>query len=212
MNGRIPSRIALILGGLLFVLSFFLPLKNHAPVEEMRATVSAVAQSESVGEAAVNCGMAVVITYSYLWVLVVVAAALWNFSGTRSAWLWIHVGGNTIGNLTLVALCATLLLLHDPWLPAKLQWTGAILPVVILLPIWCAALFVSQERRAWVVIALGMAQQLLLQVMLTFVTMERAGQAVGFIVGSIGALFVLAGAIGSACFQSRDVPVDSVSK
>ncbi len=210
MKGRVLSRIALILGGSLFVVSFFLPVRNHAPVEEMRAAISAVSMSESAGEAAANIGMAVVIAYAYVWVLLVVAAAVWNFSGKRSAWTWVHVGVNTVGNLVLMALCVTLLWLRDPWLPAKLQWTGAILPVGILLPIWAAARFASPERRAWVVIALGLMPQLLFQVMLAFVSVGRAGQAEGFMVGSLGALAALLGSIGSACSARRDRPPETL--
>ena len=210
MTGRISSRLALILGGALFGLSFFLPFRNHAPCEEMAAALSAVAQAESAGEGLANGGLAVVIAYPYAWVLLVVAAAGWNFSGARSAWPWLQVGVNTVGNLTLMALCVALIWLDDPWLPAKLQWIGAILPVVILLPIWCAARWAAPERRAWLVIALGLGPQLLFQVLLAFVSVGRAGQAVGFVVGSVGAALALAGSIGSFYFQ-RSAKVDAGS-
>lgn len=202
--GRILSRIALILGGALFAGSFFMPVGfMHAPFGMMQWMAEAVSSSESVGEGAAFCGATVAIAYPYAWALLVVAAALWNFSGKRSAWPWLHVAVQTFGGLTLMALCVLLLSLHDPWLPAKLQWTGAILPVVILVPIWGAVRFASRERRAWVVISLGLAPQLLLQAMLAVVSVGRAGQAVGFVVGSLGALIALAGGIGSACFQRR---------
>lgn len=203
MKGRILSRLGLILGGSLLVLSFFLPWGYHAPAEELMAAVQAVAVSESVAEGAFPAGELVVIAYPYAWAVLVVLAALWNFSGRRGAWPWLHVGVNTLGCLALAALCLMQLLWDDPWLSAKLPGPVVILPVVILLAVWGAALFVSRERRAWVVIALGLAPQLLFQVMLVFISVEGAGKAQGFVVGSIGAALALAGAIGSARSSAR---------
>lgn len=203
MNGRILSRMALILGGSLLTFSFFLPLQYHAPSEELLAAAQALASSESVGEGAFPAGQLVVMAYPYLWALLIVVAALWNFSGKRSAWPWLHVAVNTLGCFALLAMCIMRLMWDDPWLSAKLPGFVIILPVVILLLVWGAALFASPERRAWVVMAVGLAPQLLFQVMLVFISVEGAGKADGFILGSIGTLLALAGAIGSVRFQSR---------
>ena len=198
MNVRTWSRLAVILGGALLLLSFFMPFGfMHAPFGMMRWMAEAVATAESAGEALAFTGATVVIVYPYAWVLLVMAAALRDFSGKRSVCPWLHVAVHTLGGLVLMALCITLLLLRDPWLPAKLQWTGASLPVAILLPLWAVARFAAPARRGWLVIAVGLAPQLLFQVMLAFVSVGRAGQAEGFIVGAAGALLALAGAVGA---------------
>ena len=211
MTGRILSRIALILGGSLLAFSFFLPLHYHAPFEEFIAAAQAVASSESIGEGAFPAGELVVVAYPYVWALVVVLAALWNFSGKRGAWPWLHVAINGLGCLALMALCIMQWMWDDPWLSAKLPGFVVVLPVLILLLVLGAALVASPERRAWVVIALGLLPQLLFQVMLVFISVEGAGKAEGFIIGSIGALLALAGAIGSARFQPRGMDAEVVA-
>ena len=198
MTLRSLSRMALILGGALLAFSFFLPLGYHSPREEMMATLDSLTSAESVGEGVVAGCMLVVIVYSYVWAVVVALAALWNFSGKRRAWTGVHVAVQTVGGLTLTALCVLLLSLHDPWLPAKFQWTGAILPLVMLVPLWAVAWRVAPARREWVVVAVGMIPQVLFQFMLVFVSLSRAGQAHGFVIGGIGAALALVGAIGSA--------------
>ena len=198
MTIRSLSRIALILGGTLLAFSFFLPLGYHSPREEWMATVDSLTSSDTVGEGVVAGGMLVVIAYSYIWAVVVALAALWNFSGKRRAWTAVHVAVQSLGGLTLMALCILLLSLHDPWLPAKFQWTGAILPLVMLVPLWATAWMAAPVRREWVVVAVGMVPQVLFQSMLVFVSLSREGQAHGFVIGGIGAALALAGAIGSA--------------
>lgn len=198
MTLRSLSRMALILGGALLAFSFFLPLGYHSPREEMMATLDSLTSAESAGEGVVAGCMLVVIVYAYVWAVVVALAALWNFSGKRRAWTGVHVAVQTVGGLTLTALCVLLLSLHDPWLPAKFQWTGAILPLVMLLPLWFAAMLAAPARREWVVVAIGVAPQVLFQFMLVFVSLGRAGQAHGFVIGGLGAVLAFTGAIGSA--------------
>lgn len=192
------SRFALILGGVLLAISFFLPLGYHSPREEWMATIDSLTSAESVGEGVVSGGMLVVIAYAYVWAVVVALAALWNFAGRRRAWTGVHVAIQSIGGLTLMTLCILLLSLHDPWLPAKFQWTGAILPLVMLVPVWATALLAAPARREWVVVAVGMVPQVLFQFMLVFVSLSRAGQAHGFVIGGLGAVLAFTGAIGSA--------------
>jgi hypothetical protein len=212
MIGLVLSRIALVLGGGLFLFSFFMPMGfMHAPFGMMQWMAGAVLSSESAGEAAAFCGASFVITYPYVWALLVVFAGLRGFSWKRGAWPWLHVAVHTMGGLTLMALCVTLLLLNDSWLPAKLQWAGVVLSVIILLSVWFTALFVPRDRRVWVLIAVGMMLHLLFQVMLAVVSVGRAGQAIGFVVGSIGALLALGGSIGSACFRPRSVAGDATA-
>ena len=211
MTGRIPSRIALILGGALFACSFFLPLGYHSPREELLAAADAVAMSASIGEGAFPAGEVVVVAYPYVWALLVVATALWHFSGKRRSWTWLHVAVNSVGNFTLMAMCILRLLVHDPWLSAKLPGPVVILPAVILLAIWGAARFAPPARREWVVVSVGWVPQLLLQIMLVFISLEGAGQAHGFVTGGIGALLALAGAIGSAGFEPRSPATDAVA-
>ena len=207
MNARAVSRLAVLGGGALFTLSFFMPFGfMHAPFGMMKWMAEAVATAESTGEALAFIGATVVIAYPYIWALLVMAAALREFSGKRGVWPWLHVAVHTVGGLVLMALCITLLLLRDPWLPAKLQWTGAILPVAILLPLWGVALLAAPARRGWLVIAVGLAPQLLFQVMLAFVSVGRAGQAEGFIVGAAGALLALAGAAGAVLWYDSVEP------
>ena len=198
MNVRTWSRLAVILGAALLGLSFFMPFGfMHAPFGMMKWMADAMVTAESTGEALAFSGATVVIVYPYAWALLVVAAALRDFSGKRGVGPWLHVAVHTLGGLVLMALCITLLLLRDPWLPAKLQWTGASLPVAILLPLWAVARFAAPARRGWLVIAVGLAPQVLFQIMLAFVSVGRAGQAEGFIVGAAGALLALAGAAGA---------------
>ena len=173
------------------------------------AAVDAVAMSDSIGEGAFPAGEVVVVAYPYVWALLVVAAALWNFSGNRRAWTWMHIAVNAIGNLTLMAMCILRLVLRDPWLSAKLPGPVVVLPLVILLSIWGAARFAAPARREWVVVSVGLAPQVLLQIMLVFISVEGAGQAHGFVIGGIGALLALAGAVGSACVRPCAVAADA---
>ena len=198
MSVRSLSRLALILGGALLALSFFLPLGYHSPGEEFLATVDSLTSAESAGEFVVAGGLLIVIASSYIWAVLVALAALWNFAGKRRAWTPVHVAVQSIGSLTLMTLCILLLSLHDPWLPAKFQWTGASLPLVMLVPLWAVALLAAPVRREWVVVAVGMFPQVLFQFMLAGVSLSREGQAHGFVIGGIGALLALAGAIGRA--------------
>lgn len=198
MNARVLSRLAVLGGGALFTLSFFMPFGfMHAPFGMLKWMAEAVATSESTGEALAFAAATGVVVYPYVWVLLVAAAALREAGGGRRAWIRAHVAVQTLGGLLLLGLCTALLLLHDPWLPAKLQWAGVGLPLVILPPVWIAARCGARARREWRVVALGLAPQALLQVLLAFVSVGRAGQAEGFIVGAAGALLALAGAVGT---------------
>jgi hypothetical protein len=189
------SRWILAAGAALFALSFFLPPGfDNRPFAMLRWALETAFPSEGFGQSAAFTGVAVVIAYPYAWALMVTAAALWSLrSGRPAPGAAAHVAVNAAGGLSLMAISVLMLLLDDPWLPARFAWVGAILPVAMLALIGCAARFARPERRAWAVIAVAFLPHLIFQVGLTALSAGRAGEILGFGVGGAGTVLALAG-------------------
>jgi hypothetical protein len=199
------GRSLLLLGCLLFVASCFLPPgAMHSPAGMFKWTMEAVSTSDSNGEALAYGGAAFVIAYPYLWAILVVITALRSL-GQSAGRPWIHVGILSLGGVVLTALIVMLALLHDPWLrlPVWGQWIAAIVPVVILVPMWMVAIRGAKQSRTWLVIGLGFLPQCLLQIAMAFISVGRAGHAWGFVIGSVGCLLALTGSASLVADERR---------
>jgi hypothetical protein len=174
-------------------------------------TLDAVSSSDRIGEMLAFGAVALSISYAYVWAAILALTALAGLRRGRTETPWVHVWVNSIGGLTMAALGVLLLGLRDPWLPLQVRWIAAVLPMVILAPMWAAARFVSACRRTWAVVAIAILPQVPLQLVLARVSVSRGGQPWGFAAGSIGALLALAGSVFLAWRRDRPTGPDRAS-